>query len=250
MAGRTSVGLASVPGSPASSPPDSPVPPEQVMRDARVILPPWPSQLGVPPPAGVPVASPIPRSRRSPDPASPQRPPSYARHDLAPYDSGPSSPAHGEAPASRGSSAASPVADAAYPLTDDHGLSDDVAVSSPPPVTESSPVVLLGAPVSSASSPSPPASMDEAAVVPDERDDIPEQPESDTATLLLPRDHTHLLEDQAHLLRSLWRDRTPTSRGLAARKLGRRPSPLLSRRCVFHRCDIFHREAMSIRLQH
>ncbi|KAH8027504.1 hypothetical protein HPB51_007037 [Rhipicephalus microplus] len=200
----TSVGSASVPGSPAPSPAASLVPFEQPMRDAGVVTFSWPSHIGVPPPAGVPVDSPVPGSPRSPNSALPQRPSSSTRQVLVPYDLGPSSSSHGKAPALRGSSAASPVGDAASPPNDDdHALSDDVAVSTPPLDAGSSPVVLPGSPVSPASSPSPPTSVDEAAVVADERDEVPEQPESDNATLRIPPDHTRLLEDQARLLRSL-----------------------------------------------
>ncbi|KAL3213453.1 hypothetical protein MRX96_035386 [Rhipicephalus microplus] len=198
----TSVGSASVPGSPAPSPAASPAPSEQPLRDAGGTSSPTP-YIGVPTPAGVPVASPVLGSPRSPDPASPQRPPSSARHVLVPYDFGPSSSSNGASPAPRGSSAASPVGDAAFLLDNDDTISYDVAVSSPPLDAGSSLVILPGSPVSSASSPSPPASVDEAAADPD---DVQERPESDPATLRMPPDHTRLLEDQARLLRSLLRD--------------------------------------------
>ncbi|KAL3250677.1 hypothetical protein MRX96_055423 [Rhipicephalus microplus] len=177
------------------------------MRDAGVVTFSWPSHIGVPPPAGVPVDSPVPGSPRSPDSASPQRPSSSTRQVLDPYDLGPLSSSHGKAPASRGSSAASPVGDtASLPNDDDHALSDDIVVSTPPLEAGSSPVVLPVSPVSLASSPSPPASVNEAAAVPDERYEVPEQPESDNATLQMPPNHTCLLQDQARLLRSLLRD--------------------------------------------
>ncbi|KAL3220469.1 hypothetical protein MRX96_029872 [Rhipicephalus microplus] len=140
----TSVGSASVPGSPAPSPAASPAPSEQPLRDARGTSTPTP-HIGVPTPAGIPVAFPSPRS---PDPASPQRPSSSARQALVPYDFGPSSSSNGASPASRGSSAASPVGDAAFLLDDDNTISYDVAVSSPPLDAGSSPVVLPGSPVS------------------------------------------------------------------------------------------------------
>ncbi|KAH8027303.1 hypothetical protein HPB51_004215 [Rhipicephalus microplus] len=195
----TSVGSASVPGSPAPSPAASPAPSEQPLRDARGTSTPTP-HIGVPTPAGIRVAFPSPRS---PDPASPQRPSSSARQALVPYDFGPSSSSNGASAASRGSSAASPVGDAAFLLDDDNTISYDVAVSSPPLDAGSSPVVLPGSPVSPASSPSPRASVNEAAADPDE---VPEHPETDSATLQMPPDHTRLLEDQARLLRSLLRD--------------------------------------------
>ncbi|KAL3213450.1 hypothetical protein MRX96_035383 [Rhipicephalus microplus] len=198
----TSVGSASVPGSPAPSPAASPAPSEQPLRDAGGTSSPTP-YIGVPTPAGVPVALPVLGSPRSPDPASPQRTPSSARQVLVPYDFGPSSSSNGASPAPLGSSAASPVGDAAFLLDDDDTISYDVAVSSPPLDAGSSPVVLPGSPVSSASSSSPPASVDEAAADPD---DVQERPESDPATLRMPPDHTRLLEDQARLLRSLLRD--------------------------------------------
>ncbi|KAL3203017.1 hypothetical protein MRX96_042228 [Rhipicephalus microplus] len=162
---------------------------------------------GVPLPAGVPVVSPVAASPQSLDPASPQQPPSSNRHDLVHYDYKPSSSSHGEAPASRGSPAASPIGDAAVLSTDDDAtLSDDVAVSSPLPDAGSSLVVLPGVPVSPAASSSPPTSKDGAAVVPDKQDDVPEQPYSDAVTLQMPPDHTGLLEDQARLLGSLLGD--------------------------------------------
>ncbi|KAH8028748.1 hypothetical protein HPB51_018230 [Rhipicephalus microplus] len=132
--------------------------------------------ISVPTPAGVPVDSPVLGSPRSPDPASP-RPSSSARQVLVPYDFGPSSSSYGASPAPRGSSAASPVGDAAFLLDDDNTISYDVAVYSPPLDAGSSPVVLPGSPVSPASSPSPPASVDEAAADPDE---VPEHPETDS----------------------------------------------------------------------
>ncbi|KAL3222923.1 hypothetical protein MRX96_028293 [Rhipicephalus microplus] len=149
----------------------------------------WSPLIGVPTPAGVTVDSPVPGSPRSPDSASPQRPSSSARQVLVPYDHRPSSSSNGEAPASRGTSAASPVGDAAFLTNDnDHNvLSDDVAVSSPPLDSGSSPVVLPGSPVSLASFPSLPTSVDEAAAVPGEPDKVPEQPESDNATLQIAR---------------------------------------------------------------
>ncbi|KAL3192062.1 hypothetical protein MRX96_018181 [Rhipicephalus microplus] len=177
--------------------------------------------------------SPVLGSPRSPDPVSPQRPPSSARQVLVPYDFGPSSSSNGASPASRGSSAASPVGDAAFLLDDDDTISYDVAVSSPPLDAGSSPVVLPGSPVSSASSPSPPASLDEAAA---DLNEVKEHPETDSTTLQSPPDHTRLLEDQARLLRSLLRDPPTESHGPNARKHGRVPSPWLSRRCVSHRC--------------
>ncbi|KAH8027296.1 hypothetical protein HPB51_004208 [Rhipicephalus microplus] len=166
----------------------------------------------VPTPAGVPVDLPVLGSPRSPDPASP-RPSSSTRQVLVPYDFGPSSSFNGASPAPRGSSAASPVGDATFILDDDddNTISYDVTVSSPPLDAGSSPVVLPGSPVSPASSPSPPASVDEAAADPDE---VQEQPESDNATLRMPSDHTCLFEDQARLLRSLFRD-PPSDESLA-----------------------------------
>ncbi|KAL3192033.1 hypothetical protein MRX96_018152 [Rhipicephalus microplus] len=175
----TSVGSASVPGSPTPSPAASPAPTEQPSRDAGGTSSPTP-HIGVPTPAGVPVDSPILGSPRSPDPASSPRPSSSARQVLVPYDFGPSSSSNGASPATRGSSAASPVGDAAFLLDDDDTISYDVAVSSPPLDAGSSPVVLPGSPVSPASSPSPPASVDEAAADPDE---VPEHPENDSTTL-------------------------------------------------------------------
>ncbi|KAL3192064.1 hypothetical protein MRX96_018183 [Rhipicephalus microplus] len=197
----TSVGLASVPGSPAPSPAASPAPSEKPLRDAESTSSPTP-HIGVPTPAGVPANSPVLGSPQSPEPASP-RPPSSARQVLVPYDFGASSSSNGASPAPRGSSAASPVGDAAFLLDDDDTISYDAAVSSPPLDAGSSPVILPGSPLSPASSPSPPASVDEAAVDPDE---VQEHPETDSTTLQMPPDHTRLLEDQARLLRSLLRD--------------------------------------------
>ncbi|KAL3245249.1 hypothetical protein MRX96_047038 [Rhipicephalus microplus] len=199
----TSVGSVSVPGSPAPSPAASPAPSEQPLRDAGGTSSPTP-HIGVPTPAGVSVDSPVIGSPRSPDPASP-RPSSFARQALVPYDFGPSSSSNGASPASCGSSASSPVGDAAFLLDDDddNTISYDIAVSSPPLDAASSPVVLPGSPVSHASSPSPPASVHEAAADPGE---VPEHSESDSATLQMPPDHTRLLEDQARLLRSMLRD--------------------------------------------
>ncbi|KAL3203018.1 hypothetical protein MRX96_042229 [Rhipicephalus microplus] len=174
----------------------SPVPSEQPMRDARVVLSPWPTHIGVPPPAGVPVDSPVPETPWSRDSVSPQRPSSSTRQVLLPYDFGPSSSSHGEAPTSRGSSAASPVVGAAFlSIDDDHALPDDVAVSSPPLDAESFLIFLPGFPVSPASSSSPPAFVDEAAAVTDKRDEVSEQPDSDNATLQMPPVHTRLIED-------------------------------------------------------
>ncbi|KAL3217453.1 hypothetical protein MRX96_032367 [Rhipicephalus microplus] len=70
----TSVGSASVHGSPAPSPAASPVSSEQPKHDAGVTFS-WPPHIGVPTPAGVLVDSPIPGSPLSPDSASQQRPP-------------------------------------------------------------------------------------------------------------------------------------------------------------------------------
>ncbi|KAL3205911.1 hypothetical protein MRX96_040591 [Rhipicephalus microplus] len=178
------------------------------MCDAGVVTSSGPPHIGVATPTGVTVDSPVPGSPRSPDSASPQRPSSSARQVLVLYDLGPSSSSPGKAPASRGSSAALPVGDAAF-LPNDSGhnaLSDDVVVSSPPLDAGSSPVVLPWFPGSPASSPSPSASVDEASAVPGAPDEVPEQPYSDNATLQMPPDHTRLLEDQARLLRSLLRD--------------------------------------------
>ncbi|KAL3197108.1 hypothetical protein MRX96_044996 [Rhipicephalus microplus] len=177
---------------------------EQPLRDAGITSSSSP-HIGVSTPAGVPVDSPVPGSPRSPDPASPQRPSSSARQVLVPYELAPSSSLNGASPASRGSSATSCVGDAAFLLHDDdhNALSDDVAVSSPPLDAGSSPVVLCGSLVSLASSLSPPASVDEAAADPDE---VLEQPESNSATLQMPTDHTRLLKDQARLLLSLLRE--------------------------------------------
>ncbi|KAL3217446.1 hypothetical protein MRX96_032360 [Rhipicephalus microplus] len=229
----TSVGSASVPGSPAPSPAASLAPSEQPLRDAGGTSSPTP-HIGVPTPASVSVDSPVVGSPRAPDPASP-RPSSSARQALVPYDFGLSSSSNGASPAPRGSSAASPVRDAAFLLydDDDNTISYDVAVSSPPLDAGSSPVVLPGSPVSPASSPSPPASVDEVAADPDE---VQEHPETDSATLQMPPDHTRLLEDQARLLRSLLRD-LPTDESWAqCEEAWTRASPWLLRRCVSHRC--------------
>ncbi|KAL3202984.1 hypothetical protein MRX96_042195 [Rhipicephalus microplus] len=139
----------------------------------------------VPTPAGVLVDSPVSGSLRGRwvllRGNDPRRPPGKC---LDPYDLGPSSSSHGEAPASRGSSAALPVGDATYLLNNDNNaLSDDVAVSTLPLDAGSSSVVLPGCPVYPASSLSPPASVDEAAAFPDQPDEVPQQPDSDNATL-------------------------------------------------------------------
>ncbi|KAL3192027.1 hypothetical protein MRX96_018146 [Rhipicephalus microplus] len=118
----TSVGSASVPGSPAPSPAASPAPSEQPLRDAGGTSSPTP-HIVVPTPAGVPLDSPVLGSPRSPEPTSPQRPSSSTRQALVPYDFGPSSSSNGASPASRGSSAASPVGDAAFLLDDNDTIS-------------------------------------------------------------------------------------------------------------------------------
>ncbi|KAL3213451.1 hypothetical protein MRX96_035384 [Rhipicephalus microplus] len=141
---------------------------------------------------------------RSPDPASPQRPPSSARQVLVPYDFGPSSSSNWRVscPARLVGGFALLATPRFYSTT-----------TTPSPTTSrclrrrSMP----GRPRSFCPGPRclrppprrHPPSVDEAAADPD---DVQEQPESDPATLRMPPDHTRLLEDQARLLRSLLRD--------------------------------------------